>query len=164
MKETLTVIKALEAEGVIGRYAIGGAFAVMLYAEPVATYDLDVFCFLPQKGLLIDLNPLYIALAKQGYHPEAEQVDIEGVPVQFLVPPTPLVEEALREAVDVEMFGVLSRVFTYEHLLAIMAETGRTKDKLRIAQCLESTNPRQDALREILERFSLLEKWAKITE
>jgi hypothetical protein len=49
----------------------------------------------------LQISPLYAALAAKGYFPnENEQVDIEGVPVQFLVPPPGLVEEALEQAVD----------------------------------------------------------------
>lgn len=137
--------------------------AVMFYAEPVATYDLDIFCFLPEAGVLIDLGPLYKALAAKGFHPDAaEQVDIAGVPVQFLVPPPGLVEEALLQARDTQIFGVPTRVFSYEHLLAIMVETGRVKDKLRIIQCLESRTPDELALRQILEKYNLLERWDSI--
>jgi len=164
MDKTLTVINELEAEGVIGRYAIGGAIGLMFYVEPTATYDLDVFCYLPQSGLLIDLGPLYADLAKRGYQPtEGEHVSIEGIPVQFLPPSTDLVKEALDEALDKEFGGVQTRVFQYEHLLAIMAETNRSKDKLRIAQALESAQPDQEKLNDILTRHNLLDKWSRIT-
>jgi hypothetical protein len=164
MEQTLRIINELERDGVIGRYAIGGAFGVMFYAEPVATFDLDIFCVLPQRGLLVDLGPLYAELAERGYLPEGEQVQIEGVPVQFLVPPSALVEEALREANNKVLFGVETRVFTYEHLLAIMVDTGRPKDKLRIVQCLQASLPDEFALQSILQRFDLLDRWAKIVE
>jgi len=163
MEKTLKVINDLEREGVIGKYAIGGAIGAMFYAEPTATFDLDIFCFLPQAGILIDLGPLYKALADKGYYPnEAEQIVIEGIPVQFLVPSPGLVEEALVEALEQEAFGVPTRVFTYEHLLAIMVQTGRPKDFGRIGQCLESRNPDEVRLTDILRRHKLLDKWSKI--
>lgn len=60
MKETLKVINTLEAEEVIGKYAIGGAVGLLFYAEPAVTYDLDIFCYLQQQtDLLINLGPLY---------------------------------------------------------------------------------------------------------
>ncbi len=164
MDRTLEVINALEAEGVIGKYAIGGAIGLIFFVEPTATYDLDIFCHLPQSGLLIDLGPLYANLASKGYqHTDGEHINIEGIPVQFLPPPTELVREALDSALEKEFGGVKTQVFPYEHLLAIMAETNRSKDRLRIAQALESLEPDQVKLFDILERHNLLDKWSRIT-
>jgi len=164
MDKTLRIINDLEKEGTIGKYAIGGAIGAMFYAEPAATYDLDIFCYLPHSGLLIDLGPLYKALADKGYFPnKEEQIVIEGIPVQFLVPPPGLVEEALEQAGDVVAFGVPTRVFTYEHLLAIMVETGRSKDIGRISGCLESRQPDEGRLKDILVRHKLFDKWSTIT-
>ncbi|MCC7527171.1 MAG: hypothetical protein IT342_01540 [Candidatus Melainabacteria bacterium] len=164
MDRTLTVINTLEAEGIIGKYAIGGAIGLIFYVEPTATYDLDIFCHLPQSGLLINLGPLYANLAKKGYQQaDGEHIKIEGIPVQFLCPPTDLVRDALDNAVEKEFGGVKTRVFQYEHLLAIMAETNRTKDKIRIAQALESVEPDQAKLNDILKRHNLLDRWSRIT-
>lgn len=41
-RDVLLLLSRLKAEGVIHDYAIGGAVAVSLWAEPVATQDLDV--------------------------------------------------------------------------------------------------------------------------
>jgi hypothetical protein len=43
----------------------------------------------------------------------------EGIPVQFLVPPLGLEEEALEQFIEQQVFGVKTRVFSYEHLSAI---------------------------------------------
>lgn len=51
----------------------------------------------------------------------------------------------------------------YEHLLAIAAELGRTKDKLRIAMALKSKKPDESKLNDILQRHCLLDKWTKMT-
>ena len=40
----------LQRRGVIGPYAIGGAFAFIFYAEPIETLDLDVFTDLPMEA------------------------------------------------------------------------------------------------------------------
>ena len=48
MEKTLQVLNALERGGVLRRYAIGGAMAATFYAEPVLTFDLDIFVLLPQ--------------------------------------------------------------------------------------------------------------------
>jgi len=43
MKQTLDVVNALEADGVIGRYAISGAIAAYNYIEASVTDDLDAW-------------------------------------------------------------------------------------------------------------------------
>ncbi len=163
MDKTLKVINELEAEGIIKKYAIGGAIGLLFYAEPAATYDLDVFCYLGgQTSILVSLGPLYAALSAKGYMPNEEHVMIEGIPVQFLEPPTSLVQEALDSSLTKEFSGVQTRVFQYEHLLAIMVETNRPKDRARLTQALESAKPDQAKLQEILNRFNLNDKWARI--
>ena len=47
MEKALAVINHLEKDGLIGRYAIGGAVAATRYIEPIQTYDLDIFVVLP---------------------------------------------------------------------------------------------------------------------
>ena len=39
MEKTLAIINQMERDGVIDRYAIGGAIAATLYVEPIQTYD-----------------------------------------------------------------------------------------------------------------------------
>ena len=133
---------------------------LLFYVEPFFTDDLDIFCHIPQTGLLVDLAPLYRHLAKLGYEAEGECAAIEGVHVQFLVPPTKLVEEALENAVEKSAEGVPTRVFQYEHLLAIMAETGRPRDRAKIAAALDSAQPDEAKLQDILKRYNLLGKWS----
>lgn len=43
IKQTIAAINQLQADGVIQRYAIGGAVGATFYLEPVATLDVDVF-------------------------------------------------------------------------------------------------------------------------
>lgn len=43
MKRTLEMINRLRADGVIGKYAIGGAVGATFYLEPSATLDVDIF-------------------------------------------------------------------------------------------------------------------------
>jgi hypothetical protein len=160
---TLRVINSLESEGKIGRYAIGGAVGLLFYTEPAVTYDLDIFCYLPYEGSLLNLGPIYQYLAEKGYEAKEEHIEIEGIPVQFLPPTTHLVEEALQNSVGKSLEGVSTRVFQYEHLLAIMAQTGRPKDKARIALALESAQPDNAKLEDILQRHNLLDKWRRMS-
>ncbi len=60
MEKTLKVLNDMVKMGLIEQYAIGGGIAVLYSAEPVLTYDLDVFCLLPvDKSKLITLSPIY---------------------------------------------------------------------------------------------------------
>jgi hypothetical protein len=54
MREVITAINGMEKDGIIDRYAIGGAVGATFYLEPVATLDVDVFvAFAPDGGQLI---------------------------------------------------------------------------------------------------------------
>lgn len=163
LDKALRVINELEQGGIIGRYAIGGAVALLFYTEPTLTFDLDIFCHLPSQGLLINLQPLFEWTSARGYKAESEHIKIEGVPVQFLPSTGSLVDEALDGAVERTFAGVPTRVFQYEHLLAIMAETGRPKDRARLQVSLDSKPADESKLTEILKRHCLEDKWRKMT-
>ena len=47
MKATLETVNRMERDGVIGKYAIGGAVGATFYLEPSATDDIDIFVALP---------------------------------------------------------------------------------------------------------------------
>ncbi len=68
MKETLELINQMQADGIIGKYAIGGAVGATFYLEPAATLDLDIFVVLPTTsgGLLLSLSPIYDYLKTRG--------------------------------------------------------------------------------------------------
>lgn len=83
MEKTLNVLNELEKNGLLERYAIGGGIAALYYAEPVLTYDLDVFCILPsEREEVITLSPIYEYLQDKSYKADEEHILIEGVPVQ----------------------------------------------------------------------------------
>ena len=160
MERALAVINQLERDGVIGRYAIGGAVAATRYIEPIQTYDLDVFVLLPAlpSGLLT-ITPIYNHLMQMGYEPKAEFVIIEGWAVQFLPVYDSLTEEALERAVQVDFDSTPTRVFTAEHLAAIMVNTGRPKDHARLVQFFEFDVVNRVILESIIDRHSLNAKW-----
>ena len=160
MKRTLEVLNELERQGVFARHAIGGAMAATFYAEPLLTFDLDIFVLLaPSSGGLITLAPIYEALRARGYHEQRECVAIEGVPVQFLPAFNPLLEEALREASDVMYEDAPTRVLRAEHLVAICLQTGREKDRERVRLLRAQAKLDHELLREVLQRYDLTAKW-----
>ncbi len=166
MEKTFKVINDLEKEGVIEKYALGGATALLFYAEPQNTWDVDVFVFLPGMGDIIDLTPLAQTLKKKGYMWEkAQEVMIEGVPVHFLVPPLGLVEEGVKEAAIHMYRDVQVKVIRIEHLLAIMLETNLPRHRERIAGLLEKkVKFDEEKLQAILTKHHLKEKWERAIE
>ena len=156
VKKTLRVLNELETQGVIGRYAIGGAMGATFYIEPVLTFDLDVFVLLPEtSGGLSTLTPLYDALRSRGCEEDGECVLIEGVPTQFLPAYNALVQEALKEAADTDYEDIPTRVLGAEHLAAICVQTGREKDRWRVAMFLEQAGMDRRKLDDILIRHGL---------
>lgn len=139
--------------------------AATFYTEPVLTFDLDVFVVLsPEIGQLISLAPVYEALRARGYGEEKEAVMIEGVPVQFLPAYNALVEEALGQAREIDYDGVPARVVRAEHLIAVALQTGRSKDRARVAMLREQASLDLNLLADILKRHQLEEKWKLWTE
>src|ERR1043166_6077795 len=90
MKQTLDVINRMEADGIIGRYAIAGAVAAYNYIEPAVTNDLDILLSFEepaaqQKTGLVSLEPIFTYLKTKGYEQHSKEgIVIEGWPVQFL--------------------------------------------------------------------------------
>lgn len=165
MEQAIKVINDLEKEGIIKGYALGGATALIFYAEPRTTYDVDIFIFLPEskKKSLIDLNPLYKHLKKRGYHPKNEHVIIEGIPIQFIPAPGALVEEGIKTAEIKDFNGVPIKVMRIEYLLAVMLQLNRPKDRERIGGLLdEKVKFDKKILPQILLKYNLKEKWEKL--
>jgi hypothetical protein len=163
MKATLAIINQMQADGVIGQYAIGGAVGATFYLEPSATLDIDIFVSLQKSAgsALVSISPIYDYLTARGCKTEREYIVVEGWPVQFLPPGNPLDEEALAQALTTEVHGLDVRVMTAEHLVAIALRTGRAKDFSRILQFIESGVIQAEKLDQILTRHGLLEKWAQ---
>lgn len=163
IRDVIIAINQMEADGVIDRYAIGGAVAATFYLEPVATLDVDVFvAFRSEPGqLLADPKPIFDYLLARGWPMRGEYVMIAGWPVQFLPPTGPLVEEALAEALEMDVEGVSARVFTAELLAAIALQTGRAKDKARLLQFIEEGALDAARFQAIVRRHDLVEAWAK---
>ena len=160
MKATLEAINQMQADGVIGKYAIGGAVGATFYLEPAATLDVDVFVMVPaaSSGTLLSLAPIYEYLKARGGFEEGEHIVVEGWPVQFLPPSDDLELEALAEAVPTTVEEVSTWVVTAEHLAAIAMRTGRPKDHLRILQLLEQNVVDRKKLQIIIERHNLTRK------
>lgn len=166
MEATFNTLNQLEAEGIIRRYAVGGAFALLFYTEPSLTYDVDIFVFLPEQktGYLISLDSLYRHLESKGYKADKEHVMIEGVPVQFIPAYNSLVEDALNSAVEMNYKEIKVHVFQLEYLMAIMLHTNRPKDRARVGQLVADTPYDKSLLQQILKKHGLEKRWEGANE
>jgi hypothetical protein len=169
LRKTIEVVAQLTERGTIQRYAIAGAVAALNYIQPTLTEDLDVLIsvahFEGRPSGLILLTPIEKALAEMGY---AERTDlgisIEGWPVQFLPVSSPLDEEALENAVelDIDATGdppVKARCLSAEYVVATAVKIGRLKDLARVQAFLEQDAVDLVALKPILERHGLMINW-----
>lgn len=156
LADVFRVLNDMKADGVLEDYAIGGAMAVLFYAEPTRTYDLDVFVLLPSSDEpLIMLTPLYSWLQERGFEPEAEHVVVHGVPVQLIPAYNDLVREAIGEARQLDYDTVPVRVTSPEHLVALAFQAGGRKRRERAFQLLETTDIDRDQLGELLDRHGI---------
>lgn len=170
MRRAIEALNKIRDDGVIGDYAIGGAVAARQYLPTLQTEDLDVFMFLESSGLLVDLGPVYGALMAQGAVPKGEYIILDNVPVQLLSDgKNSLLTEAIRTATLSDLkddhgnsTGVVTRIFTAEHLCAVALQTGRPKDFLRVEQFVQENQVDLEKLKEITDRHGLREPWDSV--
>ncbi|WP_337286475.1 hypothetical protein [Candidatus Methylomirabilis sp.] len=159
--EVISIINQMMTDGVVERYAIRGAVGATFYLEPVATLGVDIFvafCYQPDQ-VVVNLRPIFDYLTARGGVVEGEYIVLAGWPVQFLPATSPLVEEALTEAVTVDVEDTPARVFTAEHLAAIALQTGRAKDYARLLQFIEAAAINAERFQDVVHRHGLLDRW-----
>ena len=76
IKEVIETINRMKADGVIERYAIGGAVGATFYLEPVATLDVDVFVELhiPPGSQFVSPEPIFKYLRDRGCKMKGEHI------------------------------------------------------------------------------------------
>jgi hypothetical protein len=171
IKETLEIINAMEADGIIARYAIAGAVAAYNYIEPAVTDDLDILISFDEvsqqaKTGLVTLAPIFSYIKARGYDEHRKEgLVIAGWPVQFLPVANDLDAEALTAAQEVEIAinetvgSVRTRVLRAEHIVATSLRVGRPRDLIRISQFLEEGAVDIAALCAVLDRHALIQAW-----
>jgi len=160
MEKTIKVINKIQKEGLMKKYAMGGGIATIFYVEPILTYDLDIFFIPSEKGrTLTILSPIYKWLKEKGYKTYKEHIIIEGIPVQFIPVYNELIEDAVKEAVEIKYKNTKTLVTRAEHLIAIMLQTFRPKDKERIIKILDEAEINMNHLMEILQKYNLKERF-----
>jgi len=162
MQAVCDILEQLLLEGIVSRYAVGGATAAGFHGEPLATRDVDVFVFLdpPEGSLIVTLDPVFRRLGELGFNEfEEEGLLIHGFPVQFLSAAPGLEAEAVEQAMIVEWENHRLRVMRPEHLAVIALTVGRPKDRARLVYLVELPDFNIESFRQILTRYQLLERW-----
>jgi len=166
IQEVIVMLNQMERDGVIKRYAVGGAVGATFYLEPVSTLDVDVFiAFKPQQeNIVVSPAPIFDYLKGFGCKMEGEYIVISGWPVQFLPASGPLLQEALVNAVEVDVEGVLARVLSAEYLAAVALQTGRAKDKARVLQFVEGHAIDHGRFETIIANHGLTPQWERFQQ
>lgn len=101
--DVLRWLERLKSEAVVEDYAIIGAVAASIWDEATSTQDLDVAVLMARgaQSPLDPLRPVLTWLQREGYAFDGEHVVVAGVPVQVLPSWHPLIDEAIRSAVEV---------------------------------------------------------------
>ena len=162
MQAVCDILEQLLREGIVNRYAVGGATAAGFHGEPLATRDVDVFVFLdpPEGAMLVTLDPVFRRLDELGFNEfEEEGLLIHGFPVQFLSAAPGLEAEAVEQAMIVEWEDHRLRVMRPEHLAVIALSVGRPKDRARLVYLVELPDFNVESFRQILARYQLLDRW-----
>ena len=150
-------LNALKEEQIVKDYALGGATAMLFYADPTRTYDVDVFVLL-ESGMgsaLVSLSSIYEWARRRGFPENAEHVMIYEVPVQFLPAHNALAEDAVQSARTFDYDGVPVRVIGPEHLAALAFQTGGASRRERAWQLVESGVLDRATLDNLLEQHGV---------
>lgn len=162
IESVIGVLDEMSDAGIIGCYAVGGAFAATLHNEPIATVDLDIFFLLTRGGneLILSLSEIYDYAASKGFSFDHEFINIHGWLVQFVESSrNDLWKEAVEKAKPIQVLDTEIPVITPEYLVAMWLLAGRQKDYQKIAVFTTSGMIDSATLSNILERHDLLVKW-----
>lgn len=165
LKRVIEIIDGMVDVGIIDGYALGGATAANFYVDPFNTKDLDFFVhFTGDISSLDPLRPIIDHLTPMGYKLDGVEFDIEGRLVQFLPIPDELTERAVDHADIRDLGGFEVPVISAEYLVAIMLKKPRPQDLVRAKMFRDQEAVDIDALRILIERYSLEEQWQRVMQ
>lgn len=159
LADVYRAINALREEGIVENYAVGEDMGAFFYVDILTTFDVDVFVVLPQQDAPTNLSRVYDWAQQHGCAIHLDHIIIHGVPVQILAASPGLESEAIERANVLTFDSVPVCVMPPEHLIALYIQTGGDKRRGRARDLFADSAVDKDALRDILERFNLIEKW-----
>ena len=158
----IDVLADMRAKRIFSDFAIGGAVAGIIHNEPFNTIDLDIFFFFVERqtGLILSLETIYDYVRGRGFNFDKDFINIHGWPVQFVESNNnKLWTEAIETAPIKTIDNRKIKVIDPEHLAAMWILASRKKDFYKIDQFIEAGLMNSAKLRDILERFDLLQQW-----
>jgi hypothetical protein len=157
LADVFRALARMREDGTVLEYALGGATAVLFYAEPTRTYDLDVFAILPVHAMesLSPLTAVYEWARRCGFVLDSEHMIVHGVPVQILPAHNALVTDAVRTALIHDYEGVPVPVVGPEHLVALALQAGGARRRERAWQLLQSGTVDRARLRALLSAHAI---------
>ena len=160
----LALFNEAVSQGVFGKYAIAGGFAVEFYGAPINTVDIDFLGVFPESsGGLLDPSVFFDFFKSKGAHVSNEHLVLNGLKFQIIPANTSLGSEALHEARPVSEAGTRFYMVTLEHLIAMKLKAWRYKDRLHINHLLDSgAKPDSALLGSILARYGLQDRWSQL--
>jgi len=163
LRKAVVALNALQHQGLIESYAIGGGMAVNFYTDPQSTYDLDVFILVKPDAArkVISLTDVYQYLKSQGGTWEEGHIVLDQLPLQLIAAGNALEHEAVDRAHRRNVAGVEAKVVSVEYLAAIAVQTGRRKDREKVRRLLEEASLDRRALEALLKRHDLYETFKR---
>jgi hypothetical protein len=159
LKDGIVAINEMLSDGVITNYAVAGDAASSLYLQSISVRFMEVVVPFPgHKGqLIVSPTRLFEYLIGKGAIFEGQNIRAGDTPMLFVPPTTPLLEEALREAVVRDMDGTTGRVFTADYLAALAFQSGRANQRLLDFAAADVLDV--DRFQAIITRHGMLDRW-----
>lgn len=122
-----------------------------------------VLVYASEREFCFAIAATHLRCAKKlGGRVEKEYIVIGDWPIQILPAYSPLVEEAVKQAVSVQYGNIETRIFSAEHLCAIALDTGRMKDFYRVASFIEQGKVDRLVLERLVKKYQLENKTKKV--
>ena len=138
----IRTLTSLQEKGLLGRYAIMGGVATAVYMTPISTEGIDIIVEVASDSEFVSVfrNVGTVAERIVGLHHV-----IDGTKVQLFPSNTkPIYAEALDKAVVAQAEpGVQTRVVRREHLIVMLLESFRLKDRFRILELWSGANEKK---------------------
>jgi len=164
--QLISVCEQMRDAGIIGKYAIGGAFAATLLDEPIATADVDIFFLFSKESssLVLDMSPLYNFAEEQGFTFDHEFINIHGWLVQFVESGMdPLWLDAIESPRLIPVGKVAVPVIKPNFLVLMWLSAGRPKDYEKIARFVDAGLVTERDF-SIVDQYGLTVEWEKVKD
>jgi hypothetical protein len=159
LKDGINAINEMLSDRVIENYAVAGDAAASHYLPSISARFMEVVVPFPGgKGqLIVSPTKIFEYLIARGAFFEGQNIRMGDTPTLFVPPSTPLLEEALREAVVRQIDGTTGRIFTADYLAALAFQSGRANQRLLDLAAADVLDV--DHFQAIISRHGLLDRW-----